>query len=95
MASKLAFLRMTYDSSFLHGGEFCFGGSQLLRIQASRLSKYQRTRLSQQMVLDLMVWFGGPEPIRRKDILKLGDEVGDALRSREKGSMEAGGQGWG
>ena len=71
-----------YDSSFLHGGEFCFGGSQLLRIQALRLSKHRRTRLSQQMMSDLMSWFGCCEPNRREDIRKLGEEVGDALRSR-------------
>ena len=45
------------------------------------------------MASDLMARFGGLEPIRREDILKLGEEVRDALRSREKGSMEAGDQG--
>ena len=51
------------DSSFLHGRELGLGGSQLLRIQASRFSKYQRTRLSQQMMSNLMARFGGHETI--------------------------------
>ena len=74
--------KVTYDSIFLYGGEFCFGNSQLLQIQASRLSKHWRTRLSQDLMLDLMSRFGGCEPIRREDIWKLGEEVEDALRRR-------------
>ena len=59
-----------------------FSKAENLLIQASRLSKHRRTRLSQQMMLDLMSRFGGCEPIRREVIWKLGEEVGDALRSK-------------
>ena len=69
------------DSSFLHGGELSLGGSQLLRIQALRFSKHRRTRLSQQMVSDLMARFGGNEPIGGEDIWKLREEVEDSLKS--------------
>ena len=45
------------------------------------------------MMTDLAARFRGREPIGREDIRKLGEEVGDALRSGEKGSTETRGQG--
>ena len=78
---------MSNDPCFLYGWEFSLVGGQLLRIQASRLGKHRRTRVSQKMMTDLVARFRGREPIRGEDIRKLGEEVGDALRSGEKGSM--------
>ena len=40
------------------------------------------------MMVDQVARFRGPEPIKREDIRELGEEVGDALRSGEKGSTE-------
>ena len=72
---------------------FSLGGSQLLRIQGLRLSEHRRTRQSQKMMTDLLARIRGREPIRREEIRKLEEEVGDALRSGENGSTETRGQG--
>ena len=47
--------------------------------------------MSQKMMINLVPRFRGREPIGREDIMKLKEEVRDAMRSGEKFSTEAGG----
>ena len=80
--------RTANSSRFLHGGEFSFGGSQLVRVQVGSFGKNWRAWLGEKMVADGMTRQRGCETVGGQNVRKLKEHVGDTLGSGEKRCWE-------